>query len=128
MALFDNIDLPDTPALAVVRKYLEAQERADLSRAHEFFADDIVFNGLILRAEGRETVAAQIEGFIKQAIESLELEYVAEVESGKRVLALYNFKLRPLPNAHPLCDHITIRDGKIARIDNVFDLRKIPPM
>jgi ketosteroid isomerase-like protein len=124
--MFDNFDLPSTPALAVVRKYLEAMERTDLSRAREFFADDIVFNGLILKAEGRDNVAPQIQAFLEQAIESFELEYITEVEPGKRVLALYNFKLRPLPKAHPLCDHITIRDGKIARIDNVFDLRKIP--
>ena len=127
MSLFDNIDLPDTPEIRTVRKYLEAQDRKDMSDAAEYFADDVHFNGLVLQATGRADVAAQIEGFIKQAIEYIELEFVTQIEPG-RVLALYNFKLGPAPSKQPLCDLITLDSGKIVRIDNVFDIRKLPPM
>ena len=130
MSLFDNIELPDTPEINLVRKYLEAQDRKDMSDAAEYFADDIVFNGLVLKANGRKDVAGQIEGFIKQAIEYIELEFVTQIDSGAtaRVMALYNFKLRPATATQPLCDLITVENGKITRIDNVFDLRKLPPM
>ena len=130
MAIFDDFDLPDSPALALARAYLEAEDRQDFSGAAEFFAENIHFNGLALKADGRASVASQIEGFLKQAIESLQLEYVTEIESGpvSRVLALYDFKLKGGPPPQPLCDLITIEGGKITRIDNVFDLRKLPPV
>lgn len=130
VAILDNITLPDTPAGTATRLYLEAQERADFSGSAEFFTDDIVFNGLVLKVSGREQVSAGVEGFIKQAIDHLKIEAITQVESGdvSRVLALYWFKLKPVAEPQILCDHLTIRHGKIARIDNVFDAGKLPPM
>ncbi len=130
MALLDGIQLPEGPTGTAVRLYLEAQDRKDLGNAAEFFHDDIVFNGLVLKAEGRQTVAAAIQQFIDQAIESIRIEAITEVETGdvSRVLALYWFKLKPAPEPQILCDHLTIRGGRITRVDNVFDARKLPPM
>ncbi|MCH9685001.1 MAG: nuclear transport factor 2 family protein [Deltaproteobacteria bacterium] len=130
MALLDGIQLPDGPTGTAVRLYLEAQDRKDLGNAAEFFHDDIVFNGLLLKAEGRDTVAAAVGQFLEQAIESIRIEAITQVEAGDicRVLALYWFKLRPAPEFQILCDHLTIRGGRITRVDNVFDASKLPPM
>lgn len=127
MALFDNYELPDTPTLAPVRAYLEAQAAQDLSSSADFFAEDIVFNGLVLTANGRAEVAGAIEGFLKQAIEFIEIEAIAEIGEG-HVLALYWFKLKPAAEKQILVDRITVANGAITRIDNCFDVRKLPPM
>lgn len=44
------------------------------------------------------------------------------------MLVLYHFKLKPQAEGQPLCDHLMIAGGKIARIDNVFDASRLPPM
>lgn len=129
MALLDKVQLPDNPEATAVRKYLLAQDAKDLSNSAEFFDNDVVFNGIILKTQGRGAVSKEIEGFIKTAIEYIEMEAVTEVErSGDttRYLALYAFKLKPAPAAQMLCDHITLKNGKITRVDNVFDVSKVP--
>lgn len=130
MALLDDIKIPEGATGRAVRLYLEAQDRKDLGNAAEFFADDVVFNGLVLKAKGREQVAGAMQQFIQQAIEWIRIEAIAQVESGdvSRVMALYWFKLGPAPEPQILCDHLTIRDGRITQIDNVFDASRLPPM
>jgi len=68
--------------------------------------------------------------FIQTAIEYIRLEAVVRVETGdsSRFLALYWFKLKPATEPQVLCDHITVQDGKIQRIENVFDVTRLPPM
>ena len=129
MALLDNVQLPDNSEATAVKKYLLAQDAKDFSNAADFFAENVAFNGLILKTEGRAQVAQEMEGFIKTAIESIEIEAIAEVERSAdtvRYMALYAFKLKPAPAPQMLCDHITLQSGKITRIDNVFDVRKVP--
>lgn len=129
-ALLDNLPLPKTQDFAAVRLYLEAQSAKDFARAPEFFDDDVDFVGLILEAKGRETVTAEMVKFITAAIEYIEIEAIAQVEDGptSRFLAMYWFKLLPADKPQMLCDHITVRDGKITRIENCFDVTKLPPM
>jgi len=121
------MQVPESPALDATRRYLEAQARQDLTDSAAYFADDIVFKGLVLQAEGREQVSGSIQGFLQQAIDHIRVEAVTEVEPG-RVMALYWFKLKPAESEQILCDHIDVREGRIARIENVFDVRKLPPM
>jgi ketosteroid isomerase-like protein len=130
MALFDGIELPPGEAGRAVRLYLEAQDRKDFTGAAEFFHDDVLFNGLVLKANGRDEVAGGIESFARSVVDWIRLEAITQPESGdtSRVLALYWVKLRPASEPQVVCDHLTIREGRIARIDNVFDLGKVPPM
>jgi ketosteroid isomerase-like protein len=130
MALFDGIHLPPGDAGRAVRLYLEAHDRKDFTDAAEFFHDDVLFNGLVLKANGRDEVAGGIESFAQNVLDWIRLEAIALPESGdtSRVLALYWVKLRPASEPQVVCDHLTIREGRIARIDNVFDLGKVPPM
>ncbi len=131
MDLFTDVKtLPTSETFRPVRLYLEAQARKDFSNAAEFFAENLLFNGLVLRAEGRERVAAEVQGFVSAAVDHIVIEAIAEVESGdrSRFLALYKFKLKPATELQFLCDHIVVEKGLITRIDNVFDLGKLPPM
>jgi ketosteroid isomerase-like protein len=130
MALFDGIELPPGEAGRAVRLYLEAQDRKDFTGAAEFFHDDVLFNGLVLKANGRDEVAGGIESFARGVLDWIRLEAITQSESGdtSRVLALYWVKLHPASEPQIVCDHLTIREGRIARIDNVFDLGKVPPM
>jgi hypothetical protein len=130
MALFDGIHLPSGDTGKAVQLYLEAHEHKDFARAPEFFHDDVLFNGLVLKASGRDEVAGGIESFARTVLDWIRLEAIAQPEAGdtSRVLALYWVKLRPAPAPQVVCDHLTIREGRIARIDNVFDLGKVPPL
>jgi len=128
MSLFSEVKtIPTSASFQPVRLYLEAQDQKDFRRAKEFFADDVYFNGLVLKARGCERVAAEMSAFISAAIEYIALEAIAEVEPG-RFLALYQFKLKPASEAQFLCDHIVVKDGRIVQVDNVFDAAKLPPM
>jgi len=130
MALFDGVQLPPGETGRAVRLYLEAQDRKDFTGAEEFFHDDVLFNGLVLKANGRDEVAGGIESFAQNVIDWIRLEAISQSEAGavSRVLALYWIKLRPAAEPQIVCDHLTIRNGRIARIDNVFDLGKVPVM
>jgi hypothetical protein len=130
MALFDGVQLPPGETGRAVRLYLEAQDRKDFTGAEEFFHDDVLFNGLVLKANGRDEVAGGIESFAQNVIDWIRLEAISQSEVGavSRVLALYWIKLRPAAEPQVVCDHLTIRNGRIARIDNVFDLGKVPVM
>lgn len=130
MALFDGVHLPPGEAGRAVRLYLEAQDRKDFTGAAEFFHDDVLFNGLVLKANGRDEVAGGIESFVRSGIDWIRLEAITQPEAGdvSRVLALYWVKLHLAAEPQVVCDHLTIRDGRIARIDNVFDLGKVPTM
>lgn len=130
MALFDGVQLPPGETGRAVRLYLEAQDRKDFTGSEEFFHDDVLFNGLVLKANGRDEVAGGIESFAQNVIDWIRLEAISQSETGavSRVLALYWIKLRPAAEPQVVCDHLTIRNGRIARIDNVFDLGKVPVM
>jgi ketosteroid isomerase-like protein len=130
MTLFDDIQLPPGEVGRAVQLYFEAHDRKDFAAAAEFFHDDVLFNGLVLKANGRDEVAGGIESFARNALDWIRLEAITQPEAGdtSRVLALYWVKLRPAAEAQVVCDHMTFRDGRIARIDNVFDLGKVPAM
>lgn len=130
MTLFDGIELPPGATGRAVRLYLEAQDRKDFTAAAEFFHDDVTFNGVVLKAHGRAEVAEGIESFARNVLDWIRIEAVTQAEGGdiSRVLALYWCKLQPAAEPQVVCDHLTIRDGRIARIDNVFDLGKVPPL
>ncbi|MBL8610750.1 MAG: nuclear transport factor 2 family protein [Myxococcales bacterium] len=128
MGLFDGMTLGDGEAMRAVKAYLEAQANKDFSKAATFFAEDVRFDGLVLKARGRETVAREMETFIRAAIDWIRVEAVAEVEPGARVLALTFFKLKPAAEPQALCDHLWLSGGLITRVENVFDVRKLPPM
>lgn len=130
MAFFDGVQLPPGATGRAVRLYLEAHDRKDFAHAAEFFHDDVLFNGVVLKANGRQQVAGGIESFAQNVLDWIRLEAITLTEVGQvsRVLALYWVKLLPASEPQVVCDHLTIREGRISRIDNVFDLGKVPPM
>lgn len=126
--LFKNVTtLPSSAAVAPVLRYLEAQASQDFGASREFFAEDLQFHGLVLKAEGRAKIASEMEQFIRAALEGLVVEAIAEVESGdrSRFLALYHFITKAHKTPQAICDHITVERGRIARIENVFDVKRL---
>lgn len=116
----------DNRGLQAALAFLRAQLDRDFSKAATFFADDILFNGLVLQVEGCDVTAEGIVGFLQSANVRLDFDAVAQV-ADDRILALYRFQIADLP-PQALCDHYTLRDGKITRIDNIFDVTRLPPM
>lgn len=116
-------------AIQAALQFLRAQLDRDFSGASTFFADDVVFNGLVMQVQGRDEASQGISGFLQSANVALDFDAVAHVERGAtdRVLALYRFQVPGLPPM-ALCDHYTIQGGKITRIDNIFDASRLPPM
>ncbi len=129
MSILDNVNLPDSADSSAVRAYIAAQGARSFANHADFLHPEIVFNGLVLNATGAERIAQEMNGFLP-AIASLEVEAAAQVEAGatSRYLVLYRFQLQGQPNAQPLADHVTVKHGKIVRVDNVFDVSLLPPM
>jgi hypothetical protein len=129
MSILEHVKLPPSPATTAVERYLLAMAAKDFGAAAKFLSDDVYFNGLVMNLRGRDPIVRELHAFLP-AIETLRVEAAAQVELGDpaRYLVLYWFKLLPQAAAQPLCDHITVRAGRIIRIDNVFDVRKLPAM
>lgn len=129
MSILDRVKLPETADTTAVCAYLLAQEAKQFGNHAEFFAADVHFNGLVLNAQGAERIAEEMNRFLP-AVARLSVDIAARVQDGptSRYMVLYQFQLQGQPSAQPLCDHITVRDGKIVRVDNVFDVSLLPPM
>ena len=129
MSILDNINLPETPDGRAVAAYILAQDNKAFGNHAEFFAEDVHFNGLVLNAKGAAKIAEEMDRFLP-AVAHLSVEAGTRVEDGAtcRYLVLYRFKLQGQADTQPLCDHITVVDGKIVRVDNIFDVTLLPPM
>ncbi len=129
MSILDNVKLPESADTTAVLAYLQAQEAKSFTNHAEFMAPDVHFNGLVLNAQGAGRIAEEMNRFLP-AIAKLSVDAAARVEDGatSRYLVLYQFQLQGQKAAQPLCDHIVVRDGKIARVDNIFDVTKLPQL
>ena len=127
MTISDQAKLPESADSRAVGAYLDAQARKSFAGYESFLHPDMLFNGLVLNAQGAERIASEMDRFLP-AIEVLELDSAAQVEEGEvsRYLVLYRFQLQGQAEPQPLCDHIAVRNGLIERIDNVFDLTRLP--
>ncbi|MEM6989835.1 MAG: nuclear transport factor 2 family protein [Myxococcota bacterium] len=129
MSILDRVNLPENADTTAVCAYLLAQEAKAFDNHATFMAPDVHFNGLVLNAQGAERIAEEMNRFLP-AVATLTVDVAARVEDGttSRYMVLYQFQLQGQRAAQPLCDHITVRDGKITRIDNVFDVTLLPQL
>ena len=127
MSILDNVKLPESADAKAVAAYLAAQERKSFENHGDFFDADVVFNGLVLKASGAKRIAEEMSRFLP-AVKHLAVDAAVQVEEGdvSRFLVLYQFQLQGQDKPQPLCDHITVSGGRIARIDNVFDVSLLP--
>lgn len=129
MSILDNVHLPEGDDTEAVLAYLRAQEAKSFADHADFLHSDVRFNGLVLSATGSTRIADEMDRFLP-AVAHLSVDAATRVEEGatSRYLVLYQFQLHGQKGPQPLCDHITVRDGKIAHIDNVFDVTVLPPL
>lgn len=129
MSILDNVNLPQSADSRAVSAYIKAQDAKSFATHAEFLHPEVVFNGLVLTATGAARIAKEMDQFLP-AIAHLSVDAAACVEEGERsrYLVLYQFQLQGQPKPQPLADHITVRNGLIERVDNVFDVTLLPPM
>jgi ketosteroid isomerase-like protein len=116
--------LPDTPAVALMRRYVACARSGDFERAYEFFAEDID-----LRIPGRSPMAGAFRGrrvaidYIEHARalshgQDVEVELLDMLAGGDRVALLVRERFHR-PDG-PVDIHranvYTVRDGAIAAI------------
>eukprot|EP00177_Eucheuma_denticulatum_P000048 GFKZ01000092.1.p1 GENE.GFKZ01000092.1~~GFKZ01000092.1.p1 ORF type:complete len:133 (-),score=30.17 GFKZ01000092.1:501-899(-) len=119
------IKLPPTPEGTAVYKYLQAQVQKDFSGADEFFTDDIVFNDVMYAESGKSAVVKSLGEYVKKYLTSFRVEAAVETGVKDRFLVLCFIGLRGLDKELATCELVSLRGGKIERVDNCFDADKL---
>lgn len=126
MGFLDHITFPDTKGGATVRKFIEAQDQADFSDAANIFAPDIVFEGQMFEANGREAVTKIFQDFCSGIIVKINMEAVAKCGDCDKYMVLYTVLLKGAEENLLITDLVTTDEkGLICRLDNCFDPRKV---
>ena len=127
MSLFEGIKTPETANAKAVKNYMEAFQTKDAAIFRKELADDIVFDGLLFKIDGIEAFVEQAKGFA-ELVESMKIEAITECADADHYLVIFWKKCKGAPEADSVCacDYFTLKDGKIQRINNVFDVDKMP--
>lgn len=126
MSILDHIELEPTSDGAAIRTYVEAQHKKDKTLFETCFDDDIVFNGLLFKANGHEAVVAIFQDFVTNMMVSLRIEAIARAGDSDKFMILFFVMLKGMDKEMPIVDLVTVKNGKVVRIDNCFDTREIP--
>lgn len=121
----EMLSFPGTPESASVRAYLLAQANKDFSQASKFFTEDVVFNDLMYPVSGLDAVTKSLSEYADQHLTYFRVEAANEAGVPDRYLVLCFIALRGSEVHIPTCDYISLRDGKICRVDNCFDAAKL---
>lgn len=119
------LEMPSTAEAEAVRSYLLAQASKDFSDAKKCFADGVVFNDLMYPVSGKEEVIKSLAEYAKEYLTTFVVEAVHEAGSPDRYLALCAIALRGVEETTSTCELISLKDGKIVRVDNCFDVDKL---
>ncbi len=111
-------------AITVVEEFFTALERKDVAAVGNFYADDIaIWHNFSNAAQNKQENLAALEA-LTACVASLKYEIAERVDLGDRVLQRHILKCRT-SNDHlfqiPACMLITVKDGKIHRIDEYLD-------
>ena len=126
MALLDHITLEDTPAGTAVRNYLEGQEACSEQIFASSLSEDIIFYGQMFKATGRDAVLAGFMDFLKNMVVSMRVEAATRVVDTDQFIVLFYVLLEGNVKEMPIVDLLRVKDGKIYRVDNCFDVDKVP--
>lgn len=116
-----EVTYPKTHQGQMVRKYVAAQEQRDFSDAANIFTQDVVFNDVMFPITGLEKVSSSLQDYVKSYLSSYRVEAVNETRDADSILVLYWMKLNRDEKEFPVCDLVSLRDGKICRVDNCFN-------
>lgn len=125
MSILDHIDLEATPDGVAIRTYVEAMHK-DKELFATCFDDDIVFNGLLFKAKGHEAVIAGFHDFVTNMMVSMRIEAITRAGDSDKFMVLFFAMLKGTDKELPIVDLVTVKNGKIVRVDNCFDTSKVP--
>ena len=119
--------MPDNANAKAIMNYMEALSAGDSSKMRQALADDIVFDGLMFQSNCFESVVKLAEGSATNT-KSMKIEAITECADPNHYLVLFWMKFAGTSDNESvaICDYITLKDGKIKRINNVFDVNKVP--
>ena len=126
MAFLDHITLEDTPAGTAVRNYLEGQNARNKEMLVSSMSEDVILYGKIFKVSGRDAVVATFLEFLTNMVVSLRIEAVTRVEGSDQFIVLFNALIKGNEKEMPIVDLLCIKDGKINRVDDCFDVNKVP--
>lgn len=126
MAFLDHITIEATPAGNAVRNYLEGQHTCNKEMLTSCFAEDVVFYGQLYKVTGRDNVVTTFMGFLTNMMLSMRIEAVSRAGDGDQFLVLFHAMLKGAEKEMVIADLVSVKDGKICRVDNCFDTGKVP--
>lgn len=121
----DMLRLSATPEAASVRAYLLAQATKNFTDASKFFTEDVVFSDVMFPVSGRDEAVKSLSDYVDNFLTSFRVEAANEAGATDRYLVLCFIALRGAEEQMPTCEYITLREGKICRVDNCFDAAKL---
>ena len=105
--------------------FLRAEHERDFSKGKDLFAEDAFFNGMLFKKHGWAEITELYVKFVAEELLSIRIEAITEISESK-FLVLWWALVTGNEKEMPACELFTTRDGKISRIDNCFDLSKVP--
>lgn len=120
----DMLRFSGTAEAASVRAYLLAQATKNFTDASNFFTDDVVFNDVMFPVSGRDEVVKSLSDYVEQYLTSFRVEAANEAGATDRYLVLCFISVKDSDLQIPTGEYITLREGKICRVDNCFNVKK----
>src|SRR6516165_7620108 len=108
-------------AAAVAEDFFDAWTDKDFERARSLLRDDVSFQGPIDTFSDADSYIAslkQLSGIVTGA------EKQKVFVDGNDVCVIYDLKTAPVPSSRT-CEWYTLRDGKIASVRVIFDVRPV---
>ncbi len=113
-------------ALAIAEKYLAAFSAGDTKAINDLIGDSIVFDGPMMKIEGREPFMQAMTGLAK-AWKS-DHKHIRAIGNGEDAALLYDFVMtEPIKQTVRMTEWYRVRNGKIDEIRLLFDTAKFTP-
>ena len=122
-----HLKIPDDKKGQAIRNLLLAQYRLDGSLLNGLFSEDVVFNGLIFKLQGKsQELEKAYSDFIKDFLVSYRVDSIAPAVNDNQCMFVHFDRLKGNDEEVAFADLITFdQDSKICRIDNCFDVSKV---
>ncbi len=122
----NHLQFPSTKTGKSLRGYIEAQIERDGGLTEEILAEDVVFNGLLYKVQGKQQLVTGFTDFFRDFLTSHRVEAIAPAPRGQWMIL--NFcRVKGSDKEHAIVDLVSFNEeGKIVRIDNCFDTSTMP--
>ena len=113
-------------ALAIAEKYLSAFSAGDTKTINDLVSDNIVFDGPMMKIEGREQFMQAMTGLAKSW--KSDHKRIRAIGDGEDAALLYDFVMtEPIKQTVRMTEWYRVRGGKIDEIRLLFDTAKFTP-